>query len=85
MVPRDEHAVPGGDQIGLDVVRPHLGSQAVGLDGVFGPVAGGAAVPDDDRGGSARQGTPSENGRDHDADDGVYHSSFTPSWAWRAS
>ena len=49
LVPGDQHAVLGGDQVGLDVVGALSDRQPVGLEGVLRPVAAGAAVGDDDR------------------------------------
>ena len=45
----DEHAVAGHDQIGLDVIRTLLDGQPIGLQGVFGPLAAGAAMGNDNR------------------------------------
>src|SRR4029434_9321769 len=47
LVPGHEYVVLGRDQVGLDVVRPHLDGQPVGGEGVLGPVAAGPAVADD--------------------------------------
>jgi len=55
LVPRDEHAVPSHDQIGLDVVGALLDRQPIGLDRVFRPLAAGSAMSDDK---DIRQETP---------------------------
>jgi hypothetical protein len=49
LVPGDQHAILGDHQIGLDVVRAHPRGQLVGGQGVLRPVAGRAAVSDDQR------------------------------------
>ena len=49
VVAGDEHAVGGADEVGLDEVRAHPDGQLVARQGVLGPVAGRATVPDDDR------------------------------------
>jgi hypothetical protein len=47
LVPRDEHAVAGHDQVGFDVIRALLDRQPIGFDGVFRSLAAGAAMSDD--------------------------------------
>ena len=49
LVPRDEHAVLGDHEVGLDVVGALLDGHPVGGQRVFGQVAAGAAVADDQR------------------------------------
>jgi hypothetical protein len=49
LVSRHELVVLGGDQVRLDVVGAQLDGVPVGRQGVLRPVAGGAAVADDDR------------------------------------
>ena len=55
LVARDEKAVLGGDEVGLDEVGAHARGELVGRERVLGPVAGGAAVADD-------QGLPAGGG-----------------------
>ena len=47
LVPGDQNAVLGRDQVGLDVVGAHADRELVRGQGVLGPVAGGAAMRDD--------------------------------------
>jgi hypothetical protein len=47
---RDEHAVLGAHEVGLDVVRAHLRGEPVGRERVLGAVARRAAVADDEHG-----------------------------------
>ena len=47
LVPGDQHAVPGRDQVDLDVVDAHPDRRPVGLERVLGPVPAGAAVTHD--------------------------------------
>ena len=49
LVPGDEHAVLGRDEVGLDEVGAHPGGELVGGQGVLRSVAGGPAVADDER------------------------------------
>ena len=44
----DEHAVLRRDEIGLDVVRPHLRRQAIARQRVLGAMPRRAAVADDE-------------------------------------
>jgi len=44
----DQHAVGGGDEVGLEVVGAEPGGQLVGGQRVLGSVARGAPVTDDD-------------------------------------
>ncbi|MEJ7638397.1 MAG: hypothetical protein WKF75_10600, partial [Singulisphaera sp.] len=46
-MPRDQHAVLGQDEVGLDEVGARLGRQAVARQGMLGPAAGEAPVADD--------------------------------------
>ena len=54
LVPADQHAVLGRHQVRLHEVGAHPGGQIVGGEGVFRPVAGGAAVPDHERATASR-------------------------------
>ena len=47
LVAGDERAVAGGDEVDVDGVGAHPDRELVGGERVLGPVAGGAAVPDD--------------------------------------
>jgi hypothetical protein len=49
LVAGDEDAVLGRHEVRLNEVGAQAGSQLVGGEGVLGPVAGGAAVGDDER------------------------------------
>jgi hypothetical protein len=49
LVPADQHPVLGDHDVRLDEVGAHPGGQLVGGQGVFRPVAGGAAVAVDRR------------------------------------
>ena len=49
LVAGDEHAVLGGDQVGLDVVGALLDGELVRRERVLGAVAGRAAVAEDER------------------------------------
>ncbi len=46
-VARDQHQIPGRDQIGLDVVRALIDRAFIGGEGVFWPLGARAAVGDD--------------------------------------
>ena len=49
LVPADQVAVLGGDEVLLDDVRAHFEGELVRAEGVLGAVAAGAAVADDRR------------------------------------
>ena len=49
LVPRDQTAVAGGDEIGLNEIGAHLDGEPIGLERVFRSVPGGAAMGDDER------------------------------------
>ena len=49
LVASDQHAILGGDQVGLDEVGAHVDRELVGGERVLGPVGGRAAVRDDQR------------------------------------
>jgi hypothetical protein len=76
LVARDQVAVLGGDEVGLDVVGAQLDGQRVALERVVGQVARGAAVADDERRvvgamaavvvGQRRRGRGEQRGRDAD-------------------
>ena len=51
LVPHDEHAVPRDDDVGLDRVDAHREREVVRRAGVLRPIAGRAAVSDDERAG----------------------------------
>ena len=72
LVPVHEDAVPGQDQVRLDHVRALFDGQFIGRARVFGPLAGGAAVGDDQ---GLRQGRRSRQ-KDQGAQDETDH----PPW-----
>ena len=43
-VPRDQHAVPGHDQIRFDVIGTLIDRESITLEGMFRPLAAGAAM-----------------------------------------
>ena len=47
LMPNNQSAVPGWNQVALDGVGPHLEGQFKGLQGVFGTVSGRTSVPED--------------------------------------
>ncbi|MCG3187749.1 MAG: hypothetical protein IOMNBAOH_02412 [Rhodocyclaceae bacterium] len=49
LVPGEQFAVPGHDQIGLNVAGPLLDGQRIAFERVLGPVTGRAAMADHDR------------------------------------
>jgi hypothetical protein len=55
LVAAHQVAVPGGHQVLLDDVGAHVEGELVGAQGVFWPVAGGAAVGDDGGNGQRRR------------------------------
>ena len=77
LVPRDEDAVFGRDEIRLDEVGAHLDRQPVGLQRVLGPMAAGAAVRDDER--------PRRHGRRHGRRRGSHHQTRAPTRATTAA
>ena len=56
VVTGDEHAVPGGDEVELDVVGAHPDRGPVGVEGVLGTVPAGAAVRNHGRREDQRRG-----------------------------
>ena len=46
---RDQNAILGGDQVGLDVVGAHVDRELIRGERVFRPVGGRAAMRDDQR------------------------------------
>src|SRR5262249_20645057 len=49
LMPRDQHAILRGDEIGLNEIDAVVDREAVGREGVLGPMASGSAVADDVR------------------------------------
>lgn len=45
----DEHAVPGGNEVGFDEIRALADGETIGLERVFGAVTARPAVGDDDQ------------------------------------
>lgn len=56
VVPGDQHAVPGRDEVELDVVDAHPDGGPVGVEGVLGTVPAGAAVRNHGGGEDQRRG-----------------------------
>ena len=46
-MPGDQHAIPGGHEVGLDVVGARIDRALVSGERVLGPLAAGAAMGDD--------------------------------------